>query len=77
MFKTLGVFSICRVVMLLSYHVLSIRSVSVLKGPYVLPICNVTVFKNYVILFVRRVEISKLLFIWSFHCVIIILKIHL
>ena len=40
---------------------LSIRSVGVLKRPYVLPFCKVTVFKNLVILHVRIVEISKLL----------------
>ena len=28
---------------------LSIKSVAILKGPYVLPICNVTVFKSFVI----------------------------
>ena len=42
---------------------LSIRSVGVSKGPYVLPFCNVTVFKNFVILLVRSVEISKLLYL--------------
>ena len=63
--------------MLHRYYILSIRSVGVLEGPYVLPICNVTVFKSFVILLVRSVEISKLDCILSFHCVIIMLKIHL